>query len=285
MTTSSLQGRVVLITGAARGIGLATAEAFAAAGATVTIGDIDGDLSKSSAAALAARSSAKVIGLRVDVTDRESFAAFFAEAEALVGAADILINNAGIMPTGYFVDESPELTDRQIDINVRGVTNGSHLAATRFVNRGKGHIVNIASVAAITAEPGLATYTGTKHFVLGFTDALRRELHPHGVGVTVVLPGFINTELSEGTVVPRWAHALACREPEDVAAGIVAAVRADSSRATIPASLGILIKTMSLLPARARHAVQHALHFDTTMTGADPEQRAAYHRRISGTDH
>ncbi|KAA0021289.1 SDR family oxidoreductase [Antrihabitans cavernicola] len=278
-----MQGRVVLITGAARGIGLATAEAFAASGATVAIGDIDGDLASRSAAALAARTDATVVGVRVDVTDRESFAGFFAEAETLVGAADILINNAGIMPTGYFVDESPGLTDRQIDINVRGVTNGSRLAATRFLERGTGHIVNIASVAAITAEAGLATYCGTKHFVLGFTEALRRELHPHGVGVTVVLPGFINTELSAGTVVPRWAHALACREPEDVAAGIVAAVRADSSRVTVPASLGLLIKSMALLPERASHAIQHALNFDTTMTGADPEQRAAYHRRITGT--
>lgn len=275
-----LAGKVVAITGAARGIGLATAKAFLDQGAKVAIGDLDAELAEKVAAEFGADPGATVVGLSLDVTNPASFAAFLDTVEAGLGPLDVLVNNAGIMPTGLFADESPTMTRRMIDINVHGVINGSRLAVARFVARRGGHIVNIASLAGVTGEPGLATYCGTKHFVVGFTESLRRELRGHGIGVSTVLPGVINTELSAGTKVPAWAKPLATAEPDDVAAGIVAAVTKNTPRKTVPASLGAILKSLSLLPHKARFAVTHATKFDQLVSGADAVARAAYHQRL-----
>ncbi|MEZ0363847.1 SDR family oxidoreductase [Mycobacterium sp. pUA109] len=273
-----IEGKVAAITGGARGIGLATAKAFLAAGAKVAVGDLDVELAEKAAAELG---SERCIGLPLDVADHGSFADFLSAVQDRHDRMDILVNNAGIMPTGLFLDESPAMTDRIIAINVRGVVTGSRLAAQRFCAQGGGHIVNVASLAGITGEPGLATYCGSKHFVVGFTESLHRELDPHGIGVSMVLPGVINTELSRGTQVPAWAKSIATAEPEDVAAAIVAAVADEKVRVTVPKALGALLKTMSVLPARARFAVAHAARFDQLASGADPEARARYHRRIA----
>lgn len=276
----SLHGKVVAITGAARGIGRATAAAFLAEGARVAIGDLDAGLVAATADELGSPGS--VVGLPLDVTDAVSFESFLAATEETLGPLDVLVNNAGIMPTGLFQDERPELTRRQVDVNVHGVLNGSRLATDRFMARNAGHIVNVASLCGVTGEPGLATYCGTKHFVVGFTESLHRELADRGVRVTVVLPGVINTELSAGTRVPRWATGLATAEPDDVATAIVEAVRTDRAKVTVPAALGALLKSSSLLTDRARFRFAHAIGFDQLVTGGDPVARAAYHRRIAG---
>ncbi|WP_337824640.1 SDR family NAD(P)-dependent oxidoreductase [Amycolatopsis sp. A1MSW2902] len=136
-------------------------------------------------------------------------------------------------------------------------------------------------MAGVTGEPGLAAYCGTKHFVVGFTQALHRELAPLGIGVTMVLPGVINTELSAGAKVARWANRISRAEPEDVAATILDGVRTGKPRAVVPSALGALLRAMSVLPDRAKFAVAHALRFDQLASGADPAARAAYHRRIA----
>lgn len=278
-TRNQLAGKVVAVTGGARGIGRATAAAFLAEGAKVAIGDVDTGLAKQTAADLGGNQG-DVVGMPLDVTDPASFEAFLIAVEDWLGPLDVLVNNAGIMPTGHFVDEDPSMTTRMIDINVYGVVNGSRLAAARFVPRGSGHIVNIASLAGVTGEPGVATYCGTKHFVVGFTESLHRELADHGVCVSMVLPGLINTELSASAEVPRWAHRIAKAEPEDVAAGVVRAVVEEKPRVVVPAALGALIKTGNLMTDRGRHRFAHALHMDRMISGMDPEVRAAYHRRI-----
>lgn len=272
-----VKNKVVAITGGARGIGRATAAEFLAAGAKVAIGDLDAELAQQTATQLGGR----VVGLPLDVVDADSFARFLATTEDELGPVDILVNNAGIMPTGPFLDESQKTTDRLIDINIHGVLNGSRLAGHRFVARGRGHIVNVASVAGVHTEAQMATYCGTKHFVVGFTVSLYRELRPRGIGVTCVLPGFINTELSAGTKIPAWARPIATAEPADVARGIVAAVEKNGVKATVPAALGVLIKTMSLMPERARFAAAQAMRFDDVVGGADQTARAAYHRRLT----
>lgn len=272
-----ITGKVVAITGGARGIGRATAAAFVDNGAKVAIGDLDAVQAKQAAAEI----GSAAVGLELDVTSKESFAKFLDSAEAALGPVDVLINNAGIMPTGRFLDETEAMTDRMIDINIRGVVTGSRIAAKRFAARGSGHVVNIASLAGVTGEPGLATYCGTKHFVVGFTEALYRELHEHGVGVTMILPGVIDTELSRGTKVPAWAKPLATARPKDVAAGIVAAVEHEKPSAVVPAALGAVLKTMSILPSKARFTVHRALRFDQLVSGADPKARAAYHQRLA----
>ncbi|MFJ9743515.1 SDR family oxidoreductase, partial [Streptomyces sp. NPDC101166] len=282
MTQARVGGSVVAITGGARGIGRATAEAFARSGARVAIGDLDAELAKTTAAELTAATRTEVVGLPLDVADSASFEDFLDTAEQLLGPVDVLVNNAGIMPTGEFLDETPAMTELQIDVNIRGVIIGSRLAGRRFAARGRGHLVNIASLAGVTGEPGLATYCGTKHFVIGFTEALRRELRPGGVGVTMVLPGFINTELAAGTRPPAWSRALAVREPEDVAAAVMAAVVRDAGTVTVPAALGVLLTATRLVPGRVRPTVVNALGFGAIFTAPDRAQREKYHRRLAG---
>jgi short-subunit dehydrogenase len=274
------RGTVVVVTGGARGIGRATGEAFLRAGARVALGDVDVEAVERTAAELAALTGAEVCGLALDVTSRSSFAAFLDVAESRLGALDVLVNNAGIMPTGCFADEDDAMTDRMLDINLRGVLTGSKLAVGRLAGR-TGQIVNIASLAGVSAYPGLATYCATKHAVLGFCEALQRELETTGIVVTVVLPGVVRTELSAGNSVPGWVRPFAEVDPDDVAAAIVGAVRNRRRRVAVPGALGVVLKSMTVLPGRARRRLERVAHFDTAFTDVDAVARQHYHRRIT----
>ncbi|TVY00948.1 SDR family oxidoreductase [Mycolicibacterium porcinum] len=276
---NNLRDKVVAITGGARGIGRATAAEFLRAGARVALGDVDAELVEKTAAELGESTGGVVCGLPLDVTDRASFSSFLDAAEGRLGPLGVLVNNAGIMPTGSFADESDAMTDRMVAINLCGVLHGSKLAANRMAGRG-GHIVNVASLAGATAFPGLATYCATKHAVVGFSEALHLELAANGIGVTVVLPSVVHTELSAGHGAPKWIRPISEVEPEDVASAIVAAVGSHRTRVAVPRTLGAMIKIASGLPDRLRHRISHAAHFDTAFTHVDPEVREAYHRRL-----
>ncbi len=163
----SLVGQVVAITGGARGIGRATATTLVREGAKVAIGDLD----HSAAEQTASEIGGGTIGLPLDVTDRASFEAFLDAVEAKLGPIDALVNNAGIMLLGDFFDEDPELARRQIEINLWGVITGSQLAGKRFRRRGRGHVINVASMAGKSGFPGAATYCATKHAVVGLSES------------------------------------------------------------------------------------------------------------------
>ncbi|MEN4400802.1 SDR family oxidoreductase [Mycolicibacterium senegalense] len=278
-TTAYRGGRVVAITGGARGIGMATGAAFLRAGARVALGDIDAALVEKTAAELRESTGGVVCGLPLDVTDRTSFSAFLDAAEDRLGLLDVLVNNAGIMPTGSFTDETDDMTDRMVAINLCGVFYGSKLAAHRMAGSG-GHIVNVASLAGVSAFAGLATYCATKHAVVGFSEALHLELAGNRIGVTAVLPGVVHTELSAGHSTPKWIRPIAEVEPEDVATAIVAAIGTHRTTLAIPRALGAMIKITTGLPDRIRHRISAAAHFDTAFTHVDPAAREAYHRRL-----
>lgn len=185
-----LKGASVAITGAARGIGYATARAFVAEGARVFIGDLDADLAKASAKELGCA------GAGVDVRSRKSFADFLAGIDAPL---EVLVNNAGIMPAGRFVDEPDAVTDAIVNVNLNGVLRGTKLVLPGMLERGSGHIVNVASYLGEVPAAGLATYCASKHAVVGFSEALRDELADTGVTVTTVLPSAVRTDLVSGS--------------------------------------------------------------------------------------
>lgn len=274
---NNLADKRIVITGGARGIGRSTAEAFAAAGASVVIGDIDAVQVEKTADDIAETTGGRVLGLALDVTEVSSFENFLTIAEKDFGDFDVLVNNAGIMPTGSFLDESIELADRQFAINTRGMIIGSKLAGRHFARRGSGHIVNVASILGLISPPGAATYCATKHAIVGLGEALHQELEPLGVTVSTICPAFVNTELIEG-LSPNWlARRIGFIEPEDVAVAIVAAV--DSGRGgqrVLPTSSGIAAKLMFPLPENVRNRISRLLGAHDTVAKADPAKRRAY---------
>jgi NAD(P)-dependent dehydrogenase (short-subunit alcohol dehydrogenase family) len=275
-TPRSLAGQVVAITGGARGIGRATAAALITQGARVAIGDIEAPLAVRTAQELAGGT----IGLPLDVTDRASFDAFLREVEAQLGPLDVLINNAGIMPIGPFVEESDATAQRMIDINLNGVIYGSKLALERFLPRGRGHLVNIASAAGKAGFPGGATYCATKHAVVGLTEAIRAEVRDTDIRTSVVMPVVVHTELGSGLPETRGFKAV---EPEDVAGRIVEALQLDIFDVFVPKSIGGLFRAQSLVPRRAMEAIARVLKGDQVLMAPDHAERAAYEARMAAT--
>jgi NAD(P)-dependent dehydrogenase (short-subunit alcohol dehydrogenase family) len=273
-TLRSLNGHVVAITGGARGIGRATATALLAQGAKVAIGDIDAPLAERTAEEL----GSGTIGLPLDVTDRGSFGAFLDQVESRLGPLDVLINNAGIMPIGRFVDETDASSERLVDINVMGVIIGSKLAVQRFLPRRRGHIVQLASIAGKGGYPGVATYCATKHAVVGLSEALRAELRGSGIEVHQVLPIGVNTELYSGAKPPRGFKT---PEPEDVANTIVELLQTGRFESYVPKHVAAAVRLNGLLPRRAMEAVNRLLKADQLMLSADKTARAAYEARIA----
>jgi NAD(P)-dependent dehydrogenase (short-subunit alcohol dehydrogenase family) len=269
----ALGGKVVAITGGARGIGKATATALVRKGCRVAIGDLDLPLAEKTAAEL----GSGTLALPVDVTDRASFAAFLEEAERQLGPLDVVVNNAGIMPVTPFVEESPESVTRQIDINVHGVITGTQLAIERMQPRHSGHIVNIASQAGKGGLPGIATYAATKHAVVGLTEAVRAELRGSGVQMHCVMPTVVNTELTSG-VGQRWVKPV---EASDVADAIVEALEVGRYDVWVPKENGAVYKVMALLPRTWREAIGRFMKVDKLMTEVDHGARNAYEERVS----
>jgi NAD(P)-dependent dehydrogenase (short-subunit alcohol dehydrogenase family) len=262
-----LQGLHVVITGGARGIGAATAERLRRDGARVTLGDVDVTAAEATAARLGA------VGLPLDVTDRESFTAFLDAAEAAQGPVDVLINNAGIMPIGPFLEESDDVARRQFDINVHGVILGMKIALPRMLARGRGHVVNLASAAGRIALPGEATYVATKHAVVGLSEAVRSELAGTGVGITTVLPNLANTRLGSGMQPARGMKKL---EPAEIADAIVDGLVRRRAEVYVPPLLRPLSVFELAFPRRFKRAVHRAFGSERVAQEFDRTARADY---------
>lgn len=272
-----LTGQVAAITGAARGIGRATAAAFIREGMKVAIGDLDVETAKRTAEEL----GPAAIALPVNVTERASVKAFVDQTEERLGPIDVFVNNAGIMQLGPFLDEDDATAQRQIDINVNGVLYGMKEVLPRMVARNRGHLVNIASAAGKGGFPGGVTYCGTKHFVVGVSEAIRAELRDTNIGVSVVMPALVNTELASGTEDSRAVKRV---EPEDVAAEIVWALQHDKFDVYVPRSVAKITYAMNLLPRAGREAVARALKADKVLTQIDQGKRRAYELRASRSE-
>jgi NAD(P)-dependent dehydrogenase (short-subunit alcohol dehydrogenase family) len=271
----SLNGKVVAITGGARGIGKAIATALVGKGCRVAIGDLDLELAEETAAGL----GGGTIALPLDVTDRSSFERFLEETERQLGPLDALVNNAGIMPVTPFVEEGEDSIRRQLDINLHGVITGTQLTVERLRPRGGGWIVNIASQAGKAGIPGIATYSATKHGVVGLSEAVRAELRGSGVEVLCVMPTVVNTELTSG-VGQRWIKPV---EVEDVANEIVDAMEVPRFDVFVPRANIALYKVLNLLPRSFREAIGRLMKIDKLMTEVDHRARRAYEERAASS--
>lgn len=271
----TIRGTTIAITGAARGIGFATAAALLKRGARVVIGDRDVALEESAVAKLG--SLGPVSGYPLDVADPESFATFLDKARADGGGrVDVLINNAGVMPVGPFLDLTESAIRSAIEVNLYGVVNGCRLVLPEMVKRRRGHIINIASLAGMLAVPGQALYAGTKFAVVGLSTALSDEFAPQGVEVSCVMPTFTNTELISGTATGGMTSPV---EPDDIAAAVVRTLDKPKTAVSVPYPLRFIAASTAFLPPRGRRWLSDKMGTSRVFLDFDPTARAAYERR------
>jgi len=187
--------RIVIVTGAASGIGQALAGALVARGDTVVVADIDGDGAERVAGELTRRGPGAATPAVVDVRDAGAVQALVDQARDSYGRLDVMVNNAGIGIGGDVQELLLAHWDRVIDVNLRGVVHGVHAAYPVMVEQRSGHIVNTASMAGLLPSPGLTPYATTKHAVVGLSLSLRAEAAGYGVRVTAVCPGVVDTPI------------------------------------------------------------------------------------------
>jgi NAD(P)-dependent dehydrogenase (short-subunit alcohol dehydrogenase family) len=212
-----LEERVAIVTGAASGIGLAVAEQLAASGMSVVMTDLDGDAATSAALPLRDQGFG-VEAHQLDVRDQDAVERLAGDVVDRLGALHVAVNNAGIVNRGNSWELSLEDWHRVMDVNLWGVIHGVRSFVPRIIESGdEGHVVNVASMAAVHPQDRLGPYTVAKHGVLGLSDVLRAELAALGapVGVSVVFPGRIRTGMNPiGSV-----------EPSTVATNVLDAIR------------------------------------------------------------
>lgn len=272
MRLVSPAGKVIAITGAARGIGLATATLLRDSGARVAIGDVD-----ESAVHAAGSRLGLDVHRRLDVTDRQSFTDFLDSVENELGPLDVLVNNAGVIAVGSALGEADAATQRLLDVNVYGVILGTKLAAQRMLPRRHGHIINIASLGAVVPAPGIATYCATKHAVLGFTDTVRLENRGSGLHFSAVLPTLVNTDMIAGL---SGLKGMKNAEPEDVAKAVAALITKPKARVMVPRSLNAVRLAQKVLPQAAFEALSRGLGAESVFGGqVDAEKRKRYTER------
>jgi NAD(P)-dependent dehydrogenase (short-subunit alcohol dehydrogenase family) len=290
-----LAGQTAAITGGARGIGRITAQAFLRQGMKVAIGDVDLQAAQQTAAEIADPTHPEgathpggpthhsVVGLPLDVTDRASFAEFFATAEEQLGPVDVLINNAGIMPIGPFVDEDDATAQRILDINVLGVIIGMKVALPRMNARGRGHVVNIASQAGKYGFPGGATYCASKAAVINLSRAVRKELRGSGVEISLISPVAVNTELGLGLAEPRQRQFRKI-EPQQVADAIVQTLRVPKFDVHVPKQLSVSERATALMPIGVQDSLSRLSHADDVLSQVDTGARAGYELRAAHSE-
>jgi short-subunit dehydrogenase len=277
MGSQVIAGMRAVVTGGARGIGLATTEALLREGVQVVVADLDLDVAEAAIAGLRGIGPA-VHARALDVRDGPAFARLVAELEDELGPVDILINNAGIMSVGPFLEQDPLLDDRQIDVNLRGVIHGMRAVLPRMLRRDRGHVVNIASAAGRVGVPGISTYSATKHAVVGLTEAVRHECEGSAVRLSYVLPSIVKTELTAGTRRMRYPPPV---EAADVAAAVVECLRTGQVDVFVPRFSRISVILPALLPRRVVERIGEWFGVRDMFDQVDDGARAAYRARIT----
>ena len=272
----SLAGETAVISGGARGIGRCTAEALLRQGMRVALGDVDLATAQQTASEL----GPSTVALALDVTDRASFEAFLDSAEEQLGPVDVLVNNAGIMPLGAFLQEDDVTARRIMDINVHGVILGMKATLPRMLARGSGHVVNIASQAGKYGFPGGATYCASKAAVINLSRAVRKELRGSGVDISVISPVAVNTELGLGLAEPRQRQFRKI-EPQQVAEAIAETLRVPRFDVHVPKQLAVSERLSALIPIGLQDGLSRIARADAVLGEADSAARAGYELRAA----
>jgi len=260
-----LAGKVAFVTGGASGMGLAMVRAFAAAGMKVAVADIE-EQALAAVAAEFAGSNAEIITIKLDVTDREAMARAADATEAAFGKVHVLCNNAGVAVGGSIETMSYADWDWVMRVNVDGVVNGVQTFVNRMLAHGEGgHIVNTASMAGHIGVPGMTVYNTSKFAVVGLSEAMRMDLAPHGIGLSVLCPGVVRTNIFESG---RNRPAELAAESDTAGAVLAADVPADQRAARIDQLLA-----NALDPAVVGDMVVHAIQTDEFYIFTHPEIR------------
>jgi 2-hydroxycyclohexanecarboxyl-CoA dehydrogenase len=228
-----LRDKVVVVTGAGRGMGRAIAERLAVEGARVAVTDVDGESAAMTAAALDGAA-----GFRLDITDAAEVSARIGEIAAALGPVDALVNNAGWDRMAPFLDTDEDLWDRIIDINLRGPIRMTKAVLPHMVERRAGRIVNISSDAGRVGSTGEAVYSACKAGIIGFAKTVAREMARHGITVNTICPGPTETPLLAAMVgeghdkliesLKRGIPLGRLGQPEDVAGAVAFLVSDDA---------------------------------------------------------
>ncbi len=249
-----LKGAVVVVTGASAGIGEATALAFARAGSKVVLAARRLDRLEHLAERIHERGGS-AIAVRCDVADQGQIGSLPTVVHEAFGRCDVLVNNAGIPGGGDFAELSFEQIEKVVRVNVLGVMYGTRAFLPGMQKRGRGHIVNVASLAGRFAAPGAAVYTASKHAVVAFSESLNYDTEPKGVLVTSVNPGLVATEGFSQNHLPRSI----VMKPERIARAIVKVVREGiAPEYSVPRWLGPLQAFRVLTPPLYRWGVRKA---------------------------
>ncbi len=188
--------QVAVVTGGASGIGLGLCRRFAQVGMAVVVSDIEGEGAERVVVELEA-AGARALAVRTDVSDPASVAALAEAAFAWGPEVHVLCNNAGVFLGGATLDATEGDWRWLIDVNLMGVVYGCQSFLPRMIEQGTGHVVNTASTAGLVSAPGFGAYSASKFAVVGMSQALRAELEPHGIGVTVLCPGSVRSQLPD----------------------------------------------------------------------------------------
>jgi len=197
----TIEGKVVVITGASSGLGEATARHLSGLGASVVLGARRVDRLQSLADELGGRGG-KALALATDVTDYGQVKRLADAAVEKYGRIDVMINNAGLMPQSLLERLKIDEWDRMIDVNIKGVLYGVAAALPHMKRQKAGHIINVSSVAGHKVRPGGTVYSATKHAVRVISEGLRQEVKPYNIRTTVISPGAVDTELPDTITDP-----------------------------------------------------------------------------------
>ena len=271
-----------IVTGAAseRGIGRATANRLARDGWAVAVLDLDAGASQQVAEQIAAEHGTPTLGLGVDIAHEqaviEAVARIDAELPQLVG----VVNNDGVSSPVPFTEVSTQEWKRVFDVNVHGAINGVKLAAPAMRERGRGHIITIASAASKLAPPGESTYAATKHAIYGYLTGVNAELRGSGVDLSVIMPVVVDTELAKGTAT----GSAKLLQPADVAEAVLATIFKPRFDVTVPAYIDPLVRVVNVLPRLPREFLLSRMVPNQVEAVSGKSERAEYEKNVTDTN-